>query len=200
MTSVPHSEHVRTLIDMSIRSCCAVVLYRKGATRATIRPRLVEPYSFVSGKQDTMIKCWQLEHGGDAEESGWRFFMAHKIDDVQPTSLSFRPKITPTLEHGEAAEVFDQSPHWQSEGRKFYRDLVGDALADGELSEEERADIADLVSKYRLTHEDTRYVHASIYHRCLGSVLDDGMIAAVELDQIRYLHRTMKSLGWAVGD
>jgi hypothetical protein len=195
-----YSEHVTTLIDMASSSCLAVVFYRKGATRSTIRPRLVEPYSFVEGKQDFLINCYQREEAGDCDRCGWRFFMAHKLDAVEPTAVKFRPRRKVTLPSGELHAYAEPSPHWDGEGRKLYRDVVGDALADGELDPGEMFDLHGMRQQHKLTDDDVRFVHASIYHRCLGSVIDDGFVTEQEVEQIRFLHRAMKSLGWCVGD
>lgn len=188
------------MVDMASRSCCAVVFYRKGVTKETIRPRLVEPYCFSVGKQDMMVKCFQLQHGESTDESGWRFFMAHKIEEVRPTSVKFRPRTKITLPEGGVDEIFTPDPSWGIPGRKDYRDYVGDALADGVVDAGERFDIEGIKQRYKLSIDDVRFVHASIYHRCLGAVLDDGFVTPVEIDQIRFLHQTMRNLGWCVGD
>lgn len=195
-----HSEHVTTLIDMASNQRLAIMFYRKGVTRATIPPRLIEPYTFVDGKQDLMIRCYQLEQDGDAAVAGWRFFMAHKIDRVEPTTLPFKPRRRITLPSGEISQEFTPSEHWENDGRRVYRDFVGDALADGVIDPGERFDIEGIKQKYKLTPDDIRYVHASVYHRCLGCVLDDGFVTDDEESQIRFLHGAMRSLGWSVGD
>lgn len=188
------------MIDMASKTCVAVIYYRKGVTNATAPPRLVEPYSFADGKQDLMIRCYQLEKDGDGGESGWRFFMSHKLERVEPTTIQFRPRRKITLPTGEVNVVAAQSPHWELDGRRVYRDLVVEALADGSLNARELFDLEHVKQTYRLTADDIRYVHASVYHRCLGSVLEDGFFAAEEGDQIRFLHRAMKALGWSVGE
>ena len=178
----------------------AVMYYRKGVTRAKIPPRLVEAYTFTEGKQDLMVRCFQLEQDGDAGVSGWRFFMSHKIDRVEPTSIEFKPRRRITLPTGEVCDSFLPSEHWENDGRRVYRDFVGDALADGAIDAGERFDLEGIKQKYKLTPDDIRYVHASVYHRCLGAVLDDGFLTDDEESQIRFLHGAMSSLGWSVGD
>ncbi len=195
-----HSEHVETLIRCADQNVLAVLHYRKGVTSASIRPRLVEPYAFREGAQDLMIKCYQLEHDGDGAESGWRFFMSHKIDRAEPTTIRFRPRRKITITSGEVSEASKKNESWDSEGRRLYRDLVGDAMADGFVAPAELLAIEQLREKYKLTDEDIRFVHATVYHRCLGAVTQDGFLADEEVDQIRFLHRVMKALGWSVGD
>lgn len=196
------SPHTEVLVDLAANNCVAVLFYRKGATSSTIRPRLIEPYAFVDGKQDQMVRAYQLDHGGDASESGWRFFMMHKIDRVEPTTMRFKPRRKITLPTGEIDETHSSKPdpHWANEARRAYRDWVGDALADGKLTPEELAALKGFRAEHGLTDDDIRFVHASVYHRCLGSVLDDGFVSQEEIDQIHYLHRAMRALGWAVGD
>lgn len=196
------SPHTEVLVDLAANSCLAVIFYRKGVTKHTIKPRLIEPYAFVEGKQDQMVRAYQLEHDGDADQSGWRFFMLHKIDRVEPTQIRFKPRRKITLPTGEIDEKLSvpSSPHWENEARRAYRDWVGDALADGKLNAEELVALKGFRKEHGLTDEDTRFVHASIYHRCLGSVLDDGFVTQDEIDQIHFLHRAMRALGWAVGD
>lgn len=199
-TTAPHHEHVQTLIDMAGKRFLAVMYYRKGATSNGLKPRLVEPYSFADGQQDLMIRAYQLEHGGNSEEYGWRFFMAHKIDKVEPTRLPFKARRAISLPKGVIAEASRPTVHWKHDGRRAYRDAVSNALADGTIDAGERFDIEKTRQEYDLAPDDVRFVHASLYHRCLGAVLDDGFMSEAEIEQIDFLHRAMRSLGWFVGD
>lgn len=197
---MPHKVHLTSLIDAAANTRLAVIYYRKGVTGKRCPPRLVEPYSFAEGKQDVLIRCFQLEQDGNAELSGWRFFMAHKLHAVEVTNLPFRPRRKVVLPTGEVKSFATPEPAWNHEGRLLYRDYVGDAIADGELDPGEIFDLEGLKQKHKLTEADIRFVHASIYHRCLGSVLDDAQFSDEEVQEIRFLHRAMRSLGWAVGD
>lgn len=194
------SIHVSTLVECASDQCLAVVYYRKGVASKGIKPRLIEPYCFTGGRQDLMIRCFQLEHDGDADESGWRFFMVHKIDRVEKTTLRFKPRRKIKLPTFELSEQFEPDPSWSHNGRRSYRDYVGDAIADGRLDPDEIFDLEKLKSDHRLTEDDLRFVHASVYHRCLGSVLEDGFFCHEEIEQIRFLHNSLRLLGWAVGD
>lgn len=193
---------VQLLVESATKQRLASLWYRKGPTDAAIPVRLIEPYSFVEGEQDLMIRCYQVEQHGCTPEKGcgWRFFMAHKIVEVKVTDRAFKPRRKITLPTGEVTELnCAGSPNWE-EGRRAYRDLVGDALADGVLDAGEVAQAAECRRRFKLRDEDVRYVHASIYHRCLGAVLGDGFVSQDEIDQVRYLHRSMHALGWCVGD
>lgn len=195
-----HDIHISTMIECASDSCLAVLFYRKGVTKTSLKPRLIEPYSFAQGKQDLMIKAFQLNRAGDTGESGWRFFMSHKVEAVEKTNVRFKPRRPITLPTGEVTESYGRSEHWEADGRRIYRDFVGDALADGKLDPGEIFDIEGIRQKHRLTDDDIRYVHASVYQRCLGAVLDDGFVTEDEVEQIRFLHRALRCLGWAVGD
>ena len=194
-------DHIQKLVDLSKDSRLAVLYYRKGVTSKKLQPRLIEPYCFADGKQDLMIRAFQLQEGSDTGKAGWRFFMQHKIESVEPTTIQFTPRRKVTLPSGAVTETAaPRSEHWEQPGRREYRDLVGDALADGELDPGEMFDLIGIKQRFKLGLEDIRFVHASVYQRCLETVLDDGFLAEDELDQIRFLHRAMRSLGWAVGD
>lgn len=196
------SPHVEVLMDLAANECLAVMYYQKGTSKGALKPRLIEPYAFVDGKQDQMVRAFQLQHGDDAGEAGWRFFMLHRIDRVEPTTMRFKPRRRVTLPTGQLDPLSKRSEqvHWDNAARRAYRDWVGDALADGKLNAEELIALKGFHKEHGLSEEDIRFVHASIYHRCLGSVLDDGFVTQEEIDQIHFLHRAMRALGWAVGD
>lgn len=193
------NEHIDTIVEMARRSNLAVIYYRKGISRGVAKPRLVEPYAFVQGKQDLMIRCFQLQHGEDDEESGWRFFMSHKIEGADITSIPFKARRPIKLPSGEVDTKTSLDEHW-TESRQLYRDIVADALADGWIDPSEAVALKEFKTKHGLTDDDTRFVHASVYHRCLGAVLDDGFVTVREQEEIRFLHTAMRSLGWAVGE
>lgn len=193
------NEHVDTIVEMAKQSRLVVIYYRKGISRGVSKPRLIEPYAFVQGKQDLMVRAFQLQHGDDQGESGWRFFMSHKLEGADPTGITFRPRRPIKLPTGVVDSPDSLSEHW-SEGRQRYRDIVADALADGWIDPAEAVRLKEFKLKHSLTDDDTRFVHASIYHRCLGAVLDDGFISDREVEEIRFLHTAMRSLGWAVGE
>lgn len=193
------SEHIDTIVDMARLGRLAVIYYRKGVAKGVSKPRLIEPYTFVQGKQDLMIRGFQLQHGDDTDESGWRFFMSHKIEGAEPTGIEFKPRRQIKLPTGEIETKTAISEHW-SESRQLYRDIVADALADGWIDPSEAVAIKEFKARHSLTDDDTRFVHAAVYHRCLGAVIDDGFVTERELEEIRFLHTAMRSLGWAVGD
>lgn len=193
------NEHVDTIVEMARNSRLAVIYYRKGISKGVSKPRLVEPYAFVQGKQDLMIRCFQLQHGDDAGESGWRFFMGHKIEGADTTGIAFKPRRPIKLPTGEVETKITESEHW-TESRKLYRDIVADALADGWIDPAEAVAIKEFKVQHNLTEDDTRFVHASVYHRCLGAVIDDGFLTDREREEMRFLHTAMRSLGWAVGE
>lgn len=165
-------------------------IYRKHLAREPNPIRVAEPYTFAEGKQDLMIRCYQIE-----PEEGWRFFMAHKLDSATMLDDRFHPRRTITLPTG---EVDFKAPReeWTT-SRRAYRDLVSDAMADGTVGPAEFTAIREHRAAHALTDDDIRFVHASLTHRCLGAILDDGEISEQELLQIRFVFGVMSRLGWA---
>lgn len=187
------SGHLGTLIAAARQQRRVLMWYRKAVSRTPVAERLVEPYSLNTGKQDTLIRCYQV-----GPEAGWRTFMVHKIERLEVTPEVYFPRRKVTLCDAEVEPTYEPSPFW-SEARRDYRDIVCDALADGTVSARELADIKALLVERGLTHDDTRYVHASLFHRCLGAVLEDGFVSEEEVAEIRFLHRVFAALGWTVG-
>lgn len=193
MTLEQQNEHLGVLIKAARTNNRALMWYRKSVSRKPIVERLVEPYSLNSGKQDTLVRCYQV-----GPEAGWRTFMVHKIERLEITPEMYHPRRKVTLCDAEIEPVYEPSPFW-TEGRIAYRDMVCDALADGFVSKHELAEIKSLIESSKLTLDDTRYVHASLFHRCLGAVLEDGFISDEEVAEIRFLHKVFAALGWTVG-
>lgn len=167
--------------------------YRKAVSRKLIVERLVEPYSLNTGKQDTLVRCYQV-----SPEAGWRTFMIHKIDRLEVTPEVYHPRRKVTIAEAEIEPVYEPSPFW-TDARVAYRDMVCDALADGFVSKEELAEIQGFLSASQMTLDDTRYVHASLFHRCLGAILEDGFVSDEEVAEVRFLHKVFDALGWTVG-
>lgn len=170
------------------------VHYRKHLTNAEPVPRLVEPYNFTYGPQDVILRCYQLE-----PDQGWRFFMVHKIDRVEDGGQPFEPRVRVALEleppDGNGTE---QRSSAQSKRVRDYRDLVLDAIADGKVTADERAAIEAFIRESELSHEERDFVHAALFHRCLGAIIEDGEITRQERDQIQFLQQVLTRLGWGV--
>lgn len=180
------------LIEVAGQCHCAAITYRKGATNKDLPRRIIEPYSFTDGKQDVMVKAFQLE-----PEAGWRFFMIHKLEDVRDTGRPFKLRARVTLPDATVEHRYDRDEAW-SQGRKWYRNLVSDALADGVVTKDELRSIESFRAAHRLTADDVRFVHASLFHRCLGAVIEDGTVDDEERAQLRFLHKVLSTLGWSV--
>lgn len=186
-------EHLGVLVKAARSSNRVLMWYRKAVSRKPIVERLVEPYNLITGKQDMLVRCYQV-----GPEAGWRTFMVHKIERLEVTPEIYHPRRKATICDAELQPVYEPSPFW-TDARKDYRDIVCDALADGNVSAQEMTDIKAFLVDRGLTHDDTRYVHASLYHRCLGAVLEDGFVSEDEVKEIRFLHRVFAALGWTVG-
>ncbi len=185
---------VDLLVEAAQTQRIAEVHYRKKVASSRLQPRFVEPYHFKQGKQDLLIHCFQLQ-----PEPGWRFFMAHRLDHVELTTDSFEPRRRITLPGGVVDTEWDVNPVW-TDGLCAYRDLVSDAIADGIVTQLELGEIRTLTAQHELEPSGTRFVHASIFHRCLGAILDDGVVTEEEMKQIRFLNRVMQALGWGILD
>ncbi|MCH7872315.1 MAG: twin-arginine translocation signal domain-containing protein [Planctomycetes bacterium] len=72
--------------------------------------------------------------------------------------------------------------------------------ADDRVTREERDEIEEFSKEHSLNIERRRFVHAALFHRCLGAVLDDGVIDAQERAQLKFLDRVLSSLGWSITD
>ncbi len=185
------SEQIDQLIRIASDHKLVQFRYLKKATRHDAPLRVVEAYNFSQGRQDPMIRCYQIE-----PQEGWRFFMLHKIEGVSDTGVAFRPRRKVTLCTGLIDDRVESSSNWP-DIRRGYRNLISDSLADGTLSKSELVDINDYVLANGLREQDIRFVHASIYHRCLGAILDDGIVGDDEEKQIRFLDRALSYIGWS---
>ena len=56
----------------------------------------------------------------------------------------------------------------------------------------------DLRRLHNLSMDQVRFVHASLFHRCQGAILDAGVIDMSEQAELRFLHRILLTLGWSV--
>lgn len=199
---MPHTQHLRTLIDAASRTRRAVVVYGRcipqSGSAITPSSRVIEPYSFFgnAGGPDTIIRCYQVEEGGDPSRAGWRFLVAHKLVAVQPTLTTFNPRLPVCIPKDPSPERAES----ESEARRAYRDCVWDLLATGEIEAGDLFHIESIKEQHAVTKEDMRAVHASVYYRCLGAAMVDGSVSDDEAEQLAFLHRAMRFLGWALGD
>lgn len=178
------------LVAIAGRQCLAELHYRKTATARDLVPRIVEPYSFTQGKQDVMVKCFQLE-----PEAGWRFFMIHRIEKVCDTGRLFEPRAKISMQQVIVDPTYEQLDVWNT-AMKHYRNLVSDAMADGRVTEEERLEADRFARDNKLSTAQRRFVHASLFHRCLGAILEDERIDDEELAQLQFLSKVLTSMGW----
>lgn len=182
------------LVAIAEKTHKAHITYRKTFSAKSLPRRLVEPYSFSQGKEDLMVRCYQLE-----PEDGWRFFMIHKVESVEDTGQRFTPRRPITLPEGSIHPTFAPDPIW-TDGLQQYRDLVADAMADGSVTPYEFSAIRDLIAREQLTIEQVRFVHAHMFHRCLEAILKDGSIDQDERAGLAFLHEVFSALGWSIVD
>ncbi|MEO0513224.1 MAG: WYL domain-containing protein [Planctomycetota bacterium] len=194
------SEQVRDkmarLVELADKRRLVEIHYRKHLTSGEAVPRVVEPYNFTRGQQDVILRCYQLE-----PDRGWRFFMVHKVERVEDGGEAFEPRVRVTLSRADIAsqQQAQTSGSWSDRVRR-YRDLVSDAMADGTLTVDETEAIRRYAAESGLTDDERNYVHAAIFHRCLGTIVEDGEVQLQEREQIQFLHRVLDKLGWGVVD
>lgn len=185
---------LQTIVTAGLQRHLVEVLYRKKAT-ATHEPlRLVEPYGLTQGKQDPLVRCYQIR-----PEEGWRFFMIHKLEQARDTGAAFTPRAHITLDRCILEKPQEDLGPW-TPSLRAYRNVVSDALADGKLTRGEVQEAEACRTEHGLAPEQVRFVHASLYHRCLGAVLEDGVFDDAERQQIKFVHLVLRHLGWSVGD
>lgn len=185
---------VKTLVELGSNRRLAALYYRKRTASKDLPRRLVEPYNFTQGHEDVMVRCYQIE-----PEEGWRFFMLHKIDHVADAGAIFNPRRQVRLDTGELDLTYEERRYWTPE-LQTYRDLVCDALADEKVTKAERLEIEAYAMNNGLSLPQLRFVHASIFHRCLGAIIADGEVDADERVQLKFLNRVLNALGWSVTD
>jgi hypothetical protein len=184
----------KKLFELGSNRRLAALYYRKGTVAKDLPRRLVEPYNFTQGNEDVMLRCYQIE-----PDEGWRFLMLHKIEHVTDAGAAFNPRRQVRLDVGELDLTYQERPYWTPE-LQTYRDLVSDALADGKVTREERLEIEAYAMNNGISLQQLRFVHANIFHRCLGAIIEDGEVDADERLQLRFLSRVLNVLGWSVTD
>jgi hypothetical protein len=194
MVASTHADQLNALTALALANRCAEIHYRSRLAPERTRARIVEPYALTQGREDAMVRCYQI-----APDEGWRFFMLHKIDSVHDTGLSFQPRQPITLAIDAAATFGTPALRepW-TEAMRRYRDLVSDAIADGIISRRTFEQIREYAEAVELSEEQVRYVHASLFYRCLGAILRDGTVGAPQLAELRLVQRVLTGLGWGV--
>ncbi len=188
-------DQLRELIAIAEQSHLAEILYRKSPADQT-GPRIVEPYTLTEGKQDIMVRAFQVEPKAKA---GWKYFMVHRIVEVKDTGTTFDPRRAITMTTGEIIQVFEPWNVWDATVAS-YRDLVLSAVADMEVSLAEVEEIDVFKKANEVSKEMVRSVHSSILMSCLTHMLDDGVLDERERQEISQLQACFDQLGWAVGD
>lgn len=196
-TPPSHAAQLNTLTALALAHRCALIHYRSRLAHERTEARTVEPYALTQGKEDAMVRCFQL-----GPEEGWRFFMLHKIDRVADAGATFVPRQEITIATDAAAEFGGPALRplrdpWTDEMRR-YRDLVSDAIADGLVSKATFEQIKEFGSGTGMTEEQVRFVHASLFYRCLGAILRDGTVEREQLAELRLVQRVLTGLGWGV--
>jgi hypothetical protein len=178
--------------DLATRERLIEIQYQKAPIDTDPPWRVIEPYTMTSGKQDVMLRAYQID-----PEPGWRFFMLHKIKAARDSGKSFRPRRRITAASGQVHHVYDPYESWSADVCE-YRDMVLNILADNYPDPSEILALKSFREKNKLTFDNMRSVHGSIFNNCLTHVLVDGLINDEEQDLITRLHDNLKQCGCGV--
>lgn len=184
----------RMLVELGSRKRLVRLYYRRLIFHDQPEARIVEPYNLTEGTENIMVRCYQRQ-----PDAGWRFFMLSKIDLAEDAGEGFHPRTRITLDPDAIGSRTVLESDWATHLR-HYRDLVGEALADGRVTTEEQQKIQQFAMDNNISLQQIRAVHATIFHQCLGAILDDGVVDSDERAQLQFLDRVLRSLGWSVTD
>lgn len=191
---MPKAGVLEDLADLARKREMAVLWYQKAVGEKLTAGRLVEPYSYTQGKQDVMVRCYQIE-----PEEGWRFFMHHRIHRVHASGKTFKPRTKTTICDGVLHEAFEPWDQW-TEIAKEYRNKICEALADMNLDETEREQIKAFSSIHSIPEETSASVRGAIFHACMTHFLDDGRLTVYERVQLAKLNDFLRELGGGIFD
>ncbi len=184
------NNHVfQQLIPIAKSSHIAAIQYQKAVLDNNPIIRLIEPYSLVQGKQDIMLRAFQVD-----AEAGWRFFMLHKIIKVSDHGTTFTPRRKITLTDGVITNTYNPFESWTPPVQK-YRDLILETLADMQVTEREQKIIRDFRKVNNISTTDMLTVHNSIFNNCQKQILCDGIIDTEETKQLSELNQCLGMCG-----
>lgn len=184
-----------TLARLASSRQLARVVYRKHISPEADPPRVIEPYNLTPGQNDLMLRCYQVQ-----PDEGWRFLMLSRIVRVEDAGRPFQPRVRVTISPEDLPEGVAPAAAPADDRVARYRSMVSEALADDTVTREEFERIRAFVDRSGLTVPEMQFVHAELFHACLGAIIEDGRIDAHERAQIRFLHRVLGALGWSVID
>ena len=187
-----NKEILEQLKGIAERNHVAVIQYKKSPLDNNPPLRLIEPYSVTQGKQDMLLRAYQL----DAEE-GWRFFMLHKIIDVRDHGTIFTPRRKVTLAQGIITHVFEPYEAW-NQSVKEYRDLILSVLSDMRVTNWEKEAIDGFKLRNKISDPQIRSVHLSIFSTCLQHKLSDGLIEDEEESEIHTINECLTICGYGI--
>jgi predicted DNA-binding transcriptional regulator YafY len=187
------NEILDQLTDLAVKQRVVVLTYQKSLSDSNPPKRLIEPYSLSQGKQDIMLRAYQLE-----PEEGWRFFMLHKIVEISDNGSPFTPRRKVTIQTGEIFQTFQPYENWTDAVQK-YRNMVLSFLSDRIITEDEKIQLQKFVKKHNLQLTEIRSVHFSIFSECLQHILKDGIVDDGEAQEIGLLNNCLISCGYGIG-
>jgi predicted DNA-binding transcriptional regulator YafY len=181
-----------SLTDLAAKKHVAAIKYQKALNDTDPKQRLIEPYSLSQGKQDIMLRAFQI-----SPEAGWRFFLLHKIVEVVDQGSSFKPRGKVSLPTGQISKTYEPYENWTEPIQK-YRDLVLSALADRCVSESEKKRLKKFTEKNAISIDDIRVVHLNILYVCFQHALSDGVVDEAEMRDIEKLNSCLLECGCGI--
>jgi hypothetical protein len=166
------------------------IVYKKSVLE-TDHEREIEPYSLSQGKQDVMLRAFQV-----TPAPGWRFFMLHKICGARP-GRPFQPRRSISITRGVVHETFEPWANWTT-AVQGYRNMVRDVLADMEVTDGEREALERFRVDHSISRAQMRAVHYSLFQQCLGTMLSDGLVEDSEIEHACMLNDCLDKCGAGV--
>lgn len=118
------------------------------------------------------------------ESFGNPIWEREKLGDY-PVTRATKPRLT-------------EPTHLQSRVHEYW-EAVKAAVADLEITEQERGDLAVKRGALDLSVEELRAVHGRVYAAMLDDVLADARVTDSEWTKLRRLYQCLRDLGWAPG-
>jgi len=189
-----YNEKMDKLKSLAKQNHLVLIKYQKTAIDIDPPHRLIEPYSLTQGKQDIMLRAYQI-----LPEEGWRYFMFHKIIAIDDGNADFTPRRKMTFIEGFITYTYEPCEAWNNSAQN-YRNMILDCLADMKITLEEKTKIENFKRAHNITPEQIRSIHASIFANCLNHILSDGIIEDNEQSQLNILNQCLIDCGGGIVD
>lgn len=164
------------------------IRYRKTDSDLNPPHRLAEPYSMSQGRQDIMLKAYQIE-----PENGYRFFVLQKIVDVVDTGNTFTPRRA--IRKKTIKDCENNIPDNWPDRMKAYQGLVMGILADSIVTAQELRAAETCRQTRSISDNERRLVHECLYMDCFRNIMADGAIDDEERSALISIDKNLSLLG-----